>query len=223
VNCEAAGDLLAAYAVDALSAEELAAVDAHLEGCRRHDDDLLALREAAGALAYAVPAAPAPAGLRARVLDAFERELDASRQDRPRPVATRRRWAASQPAWLYAAAAAVVLALAGMVAWNVALRADDGDNVVTASLPGGGGRIVYVPGEDVAVLDLSLPDLPPGRTYQAWAIGEGGVSSLGLVQGDGVSAVSGDLSLAQSLAISDEPAGGSEQPTTAPLATVSLR
>jgi anti-sigma-K factor RskA len=65
----------------------------------------------------------------------------------------------------------------------------------------------------------------PGRTYQLWLIGPSGPRSAGLFQtADGrhppkLIAGPGD---ATALAVTEEPAGGSAQPTTRPLMTMPL-
>jgi cell wall-associated NlpC family hydrolase len=66
---ESVHDLSAAYALDALDAEERAAFEAHLGGCARCQEELASFWQTAGSLAYAA-AGPAPsAELRGRLLE----------------------------------------------------------------------------------------------------------------------------------------------------------
>lgn len=61
-------DLLAGYAIDALTAEETSAVAEHLASCPDCSSELASLQVAVDALAGAVPQLPAPERLRARLL-----------------------------------------------------------------------------------------------------------------------------------------------------------
>lgn len=76
-----------------------------------------------------------------------------------------------------------------------------------------------------AVLLVSgLPTPPEGRTYQVWLIGHGHLRSVGLLT---VSASTpplqfGDLRGAAKVGLTIEPAGGSPQPTTTPVALFDL-
>jgi anti-sigma-K factor RskA len=67
-----------------------------------------------------------------------------------------------------------------------------------------------------------LQDLPDDRTYQLWVIGGDGIESAGLLDvEDGVArAWVGDAPAGSSLAVSVEPEGGSDQPTTTPIVNV---
>jgi anti-sigma factor ChrR (cupin superfamily) len=62
------GERLSAFALGALSAEEQAAVERHLDsGCEACRQEVAALQEAAGLLALAAPGVPAPPALRGRL------------------------------------------------------------------------------------------------------------------------------------------------------------
>ena len=89
------------------------------------------------------------------------------------------------------------------------------------------GTVVASSERDEAVfLSSGLPAVPADRTYQLWVIGADGPESAGLLtlgdQGSTSPALAADTSGAQSLAVTVEPAGGSEQPTTDPLLLVEL-
>ena len=219
MTCEEVDELLAAYSVAALSSEETEQVRAHLATCRRHDEALASLQAVAERLPLAAAEREPPPELRSRLLEAFD--VGAAR---PRAGL---RWAARPRAGLayLAAAAVLVLAVGGLATWNVILQSNGGgEATVSAELvsESGRGRIVYLENSNIAVLDLDLPEPPAGRTYQAWGIYENGPVSLGLVPSQGVVAVSAELSDASAVAISEEPEGGSLQPTTEPLAVAEL-
>jgi anti-sigma-K factor RskA len=226
MNCEETRDLLAAYGLDALASDQAAVVERHVEGCQRHDAELRELREGVEAVALAVPERDPPAVLRSRLLAAFESEATASPAPVPlRPAAPARPWRPT-PAFAYAAAAVLIVALAGLLAWNIALQTGDGDGgerlVRVFSGEAGAARLLYLEDERAGLLELDLEAQPAERTYQAWAIyGEGPVS-LGLVPNEGVAAFRADLGDASAVAISVEPAGGSAQPTSDPVLVATL-
>ncbi len=220
-RCEEIDDLVALYAADALDEDERVSLLEHLAECRRHDDDIAAARRVAGALALALPPVPPPAALRGRLLDAFDAAV-ADREASPPGVADE--GAAPlrflrRPAFAYAVATALLAVAVGLGACNLSLQDDADSRVVTRSAMRDGLqlRVVYLPGERLAVLEVDLPPAPPGRAYQAWQITPAGPRSLGLIASRGRAAFEADLSAATAIAISIEPAGGSPAPTTEPV------
>jgi anti-sigma factor RsiW len=79
-------ELSAAYALDALDADELRAYEAHLAGCERCREDVASFRETASALARDIDVPPLPETLEHRI-------LDAARAERSSVVPPSRRWA----------------------------------------------------------------------------------------------------------------------------------
>ena len=116
------------------------------------------------------------------------------------------------------------MAVLGLVAWNLSLRGGKEGPLVREARAGNGRlTVIYLQDQHLAVLDFDLP--PPGgdRTYQAWRVPPGGAPvSLGLLGARSPTAFRADLSLADTVAISVEPPGGSNQPTTTPLIAVGL-
>lgn len=79
--------------------------------------------------------------------------------------------------------------------------------------------------EDTALLlPAGLPVAPEGRTWQAWTVTADGARSAGVfdVAGGEAVALSGGLAGADAVAVSLEPRGGSEAPTTDPVLVVPL-
>jgi anti-sigma-K factor RskA len=74
----------------------------------------------------------------------------------------------------------------------------------------------------------TLPPLPADQTYQVWVIGDANPISVGTFavdeQGVGVLVIQADAPMDEygTVAISTEPAGGSEQPTTTPIAAAQI-
>ncbi len=229
MNCEQFDELLAAYALSALSPDEAEQARSHLVECRRHDQTLAELRAVADRLPLVADEREPPAELRSRLLAAFDaatgRGATAAVTPRAPSVSVRPRWMA-RPMFAYLAAAALFLAVVGLLAWNLTLQLGGSSQpTLSATLVGaaGKGELVYSRADQVGVLNLDLPALPPGRAYQAWRIDASGPVSLGLVSDKGVVGFRADLSRAAAVAVTEEPAGGSDQPTTSPLLIAELR
>jgi anti-sigma-K factor RskA len=146
-------ELTAAYALDALDADERGVYEEHLATCERCRAELRELGETAGVLALAAEG-PAPSdGLRDRV-------LAAAREEGPANVVAirpqRRRW--------YAAGAVAAVAVIGLaIGLSLALSGGGSpSNKLAASVSVDNG---------VAELTVSgLPDAPAGKAYEIWVI-----------------------------------------------------
>lgn len=144
-------------------------------------------------------------------------------------------WRRGQYAW-GALAAVIVAAIGGLLTWNVVLmnRLDDDGadafaSAVTAFAPlesatgESAGAVVYF-GEDrravVVANDLKAIDAAE-ETYQLWAVTDGEAVSLGLLQPDASNSASMafayDAQTADAFAMTVEPRGGSDQPTSEPV------
>ena len=221
-------ELIPAYAVGATDAEETRAVEAHVLLCadcrsvadeyRRLGDDLL----------FAAPPFAAPAGL----------TEDLRKKLNPTPVATPKR--ASWLDWLRKpgvalGAVAVALLLLTNLYWAgrvgslerqaqqfAALTQADGISLQVADNQLHADGVVYIqPDSNVALLCVySLPELEPGKTYQAWLVEDGKRVSAGTFEvnpdGYGVLMIQAGKPVSdyQQLGITIEPAGGSPAPTT---------
>ena len=224
-------DLTAAYALDALDADEAEAYETHLARCERCRAELAALRETAGALAWAVDAPAPPPALRARLLDAA-----AAERTNVVPLPAR-------PAWAFraAAAAATVAACAavGLGIWAVELsrslhdersaRAADARAAAILADPasrrigisGGDGLVAVGPDGEGVLVVRRLPAAPAGKTYEAWVIPRGGAPKpAGLFRGGATTTV---VRLRQpvprgaTVAATVERAGGTRAPTRTPV------
>ena len=140
----------------------------------------------------------------------------------------RRRWVAL--------AAAAGLVVGGGVTWQVVDRATTSisEEVVAApdartqevtTADGGTVRVVRSERMGKAVLRVEgLADPGDGHAYQAWLQApSGAMTSAGMVPGtDGEMVLEGDVTAAEGVGLSVEPTGGSQQPTTDPVALVAL-
>ena len=247
MSCAEAEELLGAYALDALPADEAARFRAHAAGCRDHAAKAAELRAVALTLASTVDDASPPAGLRGRVLSAVAREpRDATgivprRIESAPSVATGRPparpfWRNVRPLQAWGALAAAIIV--GLVVWNVALQSgDDGGfdpanataiSALQANGVSGAGTALYFEDEDAIVLVADgIEQLDASQTYQLWALTEGAPVSLGTMRPDDdgkmSSVVPFEVIGATAIAVTVEPAGGSDQPTSEPVFTAELR
>lgn len=223
--------LSGAYALNALSAEEADQFRRHLEACPACSQEVRELQQAAANMGAAESVAP-PAHLRERVLAA----VDQTPQLPPRTGGVvelpRRRWAPR----LLAAAAAVVLVVAGAIGLSQldgdeqgatlasevvqVFEADDANTASMETANGGTIRVATSPGRGEMAVDTDeLPALDEDHVYQLWAIQGETISAVGVLdreKGAAMEMPEPDIEVA----ITIEPAGGSEQPTTEPIMQV---
>ena len=239
--------LTGAYAVDALTGDEVAEFETHLEQCAPCAEEVRELRETAARLGLATAITPPP-GLRAQVLDAANRvrQLPPSgtrlltagpgrrgrrlRRALPRPIAV-----------TVMAAAIVALAVLQVDTRHQLQQAQAGNRAVASVLAASDARIELsssnVGGTVTAVISrhdreavitaAGLPAPRDAKVYQLWVISAAGARSAGLLPGSSAGATSpvlaDDVQPGDQLAITIEPAGGTRQPTTAPIVDIHTR
>jgi anti-sigma-K factor RskA len=207
-------DLTAAYALDALEPDEARAYEQHLAGCERCREELASLQAAAGSLAFAAdPASPSP-DLRARI-------LAAARDERPNVVPLRPRRA--NP--LAAVAAVAACAAVALGVWNVLLRNDLNESRAAlrgVPLTGAAGSVVVGSDGSGALVVSNLTPAPAGKTYEAWVIADGKTLPAGTFAGGGhtiVFRLTRALPAGAVVAVTLEPSGGVDSPTSKPFIT----
>lgn len=218
--------LAAAYALDALTADERREFEAHYPTCGICAAEVRDFRETAAELAHAAGAAP-PLDVKARVMAeiATTPQLSPVLPDGVIDLSERRRLRATRPMLLAAAAAAIVGIVATVGSLSLRTGGTTIDDViaapdaVTTVLEGESGAmtVVWSPDSDrLAVVGNDLADPGPGMTYELWFILDEGVAPAGLFTPE--QGVVGrvfeveDLS-AQGWGVTIEPDGGSQQPT----------
>ena len=227
-------ELTAGYALDALDPEERRAYETHLPGCERCLRELASFWETTEALAVAA-SGPEPSP------DLRERILADVRAEPPQvvvPFESRRRRAV--PVLAAAAAIAAVVALGiGLWASSLSNELDDtraalereratsailvDPDARKVSLQAGDGQLVVNPqGHAVLVLD-GLDPAPAGKTYEMWIVPGGDIgraNRAGVFPGrDGaeIEGLDGVVRAGDVVAVTVEPAGGVDAPTTSPI------
>jgi anti-sigma-K factor RskA len=227
--------LSGAFAIDALSAEEAEQFRTHLQGCAVCRQEVRELRAAAARMGEIEAVAP-PAALKARVLAAADRTA----QRPPKVVglgrpgtgeAGRRRWL---PRVAAAAAAAVVVVGAAVGIGQIAgedstslqagvVQVFEADDAHTAEVDTSHGavRVATSPARGEMAVDTSgLQPLDDEHVYQLWSIADGTPTSVGVLDDPGAGASMEMPATGTQVAITVEPAGGSELPTTDPIVAV---
>jgi anti-sigma factor RsiW len=212
-------ELSALYALDVLDADERARFEEHLADCDRCTAELASLRDAASGLAFVEGPAP-PVALRGSILAAARAE-----PSNVVPFAARRSRTASLAAALAVAASVVAV---GLGIWAASLHHSLAQERSATSVlgdpdarrlpvPGKAGTLVVAPSGE-AVLTVSLPSPPSGKTYEAWVAGASvhaaGTFSRGLVK------LTQHVTRGEQVMVTLERTGGVDTPTSAPLLRV---
>ncbi len=233
-------EMAAPFALDALSPEDRRAFEAHLAECAICKQEVRAHREITGLIAHATKPATPPADLRRRVLKGTEqtRPVRVERGKRLPPgwlaaaallvVAAGLGWLAwSGRAARLDAERSLAEARSAIASRDSLLDALLSPDVVTAELTAADAqpsiRLFWNRVQGVVVLAaFQLPTAPAGRVYQLWGIpADGTPVSVGTFntspEGETTARFNIDPNANFALsAVTEEPAGGSPQPTTTP-------
>jgi anti-sigma-K factor RskA len=237
--------LTGAYAIDALTGDELAEFERHLEHCATCADEVRGLRETAARLGMATAIEPPP-WMREQVLAAAGRvrqlppsgvRLITADGLRPRRRLSRR---LPRPIAMTAMAAAIVALAVLQIGTRHQLQQAQTSNQTIASVlsasdariemsssnVGGTVTAVISPHDREAVVTASgMPTPGHAQVYQLWVMGPaGGARSVGLLPGSSDRAtapvLADDVQPGDQLAVTIEPAGGTKQPTTNPIVSI---
>ncbi|HEU4806942.1 MAG TPA: anti-sigma factor [Homoserinimonas sp.] len=246
----------AAYALNALSPQERAEVEAALKKSDAMRNEVKQLSDTAALLGLAVEPVKPSADLKANLMaklgstPQLPRESDASPQRAesapagetgPATTKARTRWF-TRPTGILAAAAAAAALFAGgnLVGWNLAhndfavtqatalaeLQSADDVQSATATVAGGGtAELIWsIERQQSAIVIDELPELPEDRVYQLWYIDGSGATPAGTFepasQGKTLRVLDGTMSAGDTIGVTVEPEGGSEQPTTDPVVAI---
>lgn len=231
-------DATAAYLLGALDDAERVGFEEHLAGCpacRAEVDELL---PAARALPISVDPVEPPATLKARIMADVEREASllaaaGPEADRPAQPGRRRRIRLPSlrvPRLVPVAVAAALLVVGVGIGIGVTQLGSSSERTVTAQVDNAPGASVEVEinGEEGRLMARGLPAPPAGRVYQVWLKRAGHApeptAALFTPSRDGTATASvpGSMEGIDQVMVTDEPAGGSPQPTGDLLAVANL-
>ncbi|MFF7240052.1 anti-sigma factor domain-containing protein [Streptomyces collinus] len=240
--------LTGAYAVHALHGEERVAFERHLAVCDSCKQEVAEFTATAGRLALASTVRTRPV-MREEVLQRITAvrqvppvaaPLERVRSGAPHGGGRLARWA-------LAASVAAAAMFGGTTVWQheraqdarheaaqaqrqaedlaVVLAAPDAKSR-SAKVAGGAGTLVVSASRDRAVFVASrMPAPPRGKVYQLWFADGGKMRSAGLMDPDRSSQavlMQGAVDGASGIGITVEPAGGSKQPTSTPVALLGV-
>lgn len=241
--------LTGAYALHALSDEESVAFERHLAGCEACAQEAAELSATAARLGLAATVSP-PAALREQVLRRIG-TVRQQPPDGAASVVRRGRLrlrGRQLSRWALAACLAAVAALGGTALWQhqraedatrearraeqatdeiaAVLAAPDARTRVAALGDGSTGTVVVSRSRNQAVfVAAGMPHPDRGTVYQLWFDDDGSMRSAGLMdpgRTDQAVLLQGGVDGAAGMGVTVEPAGGSEQPTSSPVALLSL-
>jgi anti-sigma-K factor RskA len=206
-----------AYVLGAMPAAERDAFEAHLATCAVCWQEVDELRPAAQALPLASPPMVPPPQLKDRIMAEVEREaalLSAAGAETDRPRRERRSGLGWLSGWRLAPVAAALL-IAGVLLGS----ALSGPGTETYAFDRAGARL-EVEGETATLVASDLPAPPEGRVYEVWVMPEGSetpqptdVLFTPRADGSAVAAIPGSADDIRQVLVTDEPFGGSDEPT----------
>ena len=224
---------LSAYLLGTLEPGEAESLERHLEGCERCQEELRWLAPARDALPETVARMQPPAELRERLLAEVREDARQAAGEAPerRGVLDRLRDFAG-PRWRPLAAGAVVLLIvAAVVGYEIGSNGSGGGggNLTTEETREASGLIaaVSMEGTENGRIELSnVEPLPPDRVLEAWVERDGEIEAVPMLfvpNGEGEAATTiGDMRGVSVVMVTEEPPGGSEAPTSEPIATVTI-
>jgi anti-sigma-K factor RskA len=219
-------DELAAYLLGALEPGEAATLERHLAGCEECRTELEWLRPAVQLLPESVERVEPAPRLRQSLMEQVRAEAESSSAA---PSRERRGGIRSWSLRPLAGLAAAILVVAAIGAYAIGNGGSDGGGkattVVTGHSPGVTAEMVSQ-GESGTLHLANLHQLPSDKVLQAWVEREGRVESaktLFVPNQDGTaSATIDDMDGVTTVMVTAEPRGGSAQPTSAPIVSVSI-
>lgn len=223
--------LTGAYAIDALTSEEAEQFRTHLDACPACQQEISELQAAAAAMGESEATAP-PSGLKAKVMAAVDKQPQLSPRVPDLETARATRWT---PRILGAAAAVVLIVAAGFGVSQIqqepestlaasVTRVFDAPDARTATVDtANGGKVSVATSQslgEMAVDTDELPALSEEQVYQLWSIEGATPESVGVLDDPDSGASMAMPDEGTQVAITIEPSGGSDQPTTDPVVRV---
>jgi anti-sigma-K factor RskA len=227
VNEHEQRDELAAYLLGALEPGEAAALERHLAGCEGCRTELEWLRPAVQLLPESVERVEPAPRLRQNLMEQVRAEAESSSASSP---SREGRWAFR--GWSLrplAGLAAVALVVAAVAAYAIGTSDSGGGGETTTVTSGHAPGVtaeVESEGQSGSLHLANLHQLPPDKVLQAWVERGGKVESaktLFVPNQDGTASATIDhMEGVTTVMVTAEPRGGSIQPTSAPITSVSM-
>jgi anti-sigma-K factor RskA len=213
---------LAAYMLGALTPDETAGFERHLEGCEHCQAEMRWFEPALQSLPESVDRQEPPPGLRAALMAEVRADVEPQR----RPAFAKRR---SRGWFLRPAVGFAVLILAIAIAgYEIGKGGSEGAGGASPLVTHENGiTMKMVPEGDGGTLHLAnLHQLPPGKVLEAWVRREGKVEAVPALlvpdrKGQAETAVA-DMSGVDTVMVTEEPQGGSDTPTGDAIVTMSV-
>jgi anti-sigma-K factor RskA len=207
---------LAAYMLGALEPGEAAEFERHLAGCERCHAEMRWFEPAVQTLPESVERQKPPRSLRENLMAEVRADVRPAKKPRPR-------WS-WRPAMAFAAMVLVVAAVAGYEIGKGGGGEEGASTVVSRSH---GITVKMVREGDGGTLRLTgVHQLPPEKVLEAWVRREGKVEpvpALFVPDREGrASTQIEDMSGVDTVMVTEEPQGGSEEPTAPPVVTMSV-
>jgi anti-sigma-K factor RskA len=218
---------LAPYALGALAPDEAAALERHLEGCERCREELRWLTPAVQSLPESVERREPPPRLRESLM--AEVRADARRARGEAEERRRSRlpdWLRGRGARFATGFAVVALAVAAVAGYEIGKggSGEGGASTLYSRQPGGVTATMVREGDGGTLKLAHLRQTSPGKVLEAWVRREGQVEpvrALFVPDEDGrASTTIADMSGVEAVMVTEEPQGGSEQPTSPPIVTM---
>jgi anti-sigma-K factor RskA len=239
MNHERFDELKDAYALGALPEQERRELEEYLAAHPERQAEIDELGNVASLLALSPPEQEPPLELRRNIMNVVEAEAQ-------RPPARTRSWLAGVRELLSVknlALAAAALLVIGLFSWNMLLQdqvqdlqgqvasLQESQETRMVALAGTGAaqqaqvEVILIKDQKAVLTAEDMPSVPKNKTYQIWVI-EGDVPQpSGLFKPDGgtvAAVVEKPLDEDDVIAITIEPDGGSQQPTTDPMLTAKV-
>jgi anti-sigma-K factor RskA len=209
---------LAAYVLGALEPGEAAEFERHVEGCERCRAEMRWFEPAVATLPESVERQEPPRSLRENLMAEVRADVRPAKKPRPR-------WS-WKPAMAFAAVVLVAAAAAGYEIGKGGSGEEGGANTVLSSRQHGIEVKMVREGSGDTLHLAGVHQLPPKKVLEAWVRREGKVEPVPALfvpdRKGRASTTIEDMSGVDTVMVTEEPRGGSAEPTSPPIVTMSV-
>lgn len=216
-------DELAAYMLGALDRDEASDFERHLEGCEHCQEEMRWLQPALQTLPEAVERQKPPRQLREALMSEVR---DDAREARGRAATARprRRWFL-RPAVGFAVVALLVAGVAGYELGTGGSGGGGGSSTIERQVDGIAVKMVREGDGGSLQLD-NVDQVEDGKVLEAWVNREGTIEAVPALfvpdrNGRAETRIA-DMGGVKEVMVTEEPSGGSETPTSAPIVAISV-